>query len=144
MLPNQKTLVGESQSESLQIEDISSKEAPVIIDEKRPFTMIFNRKINSLLAGYRNACVSQFERDSSGVMKKQKEYGDVGVGWVYASDCSGDIAAVGGSKGFIQLIDMKRRELLGERMETAIGNILSLQFCRVSKNEMHLLSLIHI
>ena len=125
MLPNQKTLVGESESDSLEIEDMISKEAPVIIDEKLPLTMIFNRKINSLLAGYSNACVSQFERDSSGVMKKQKKYGDVGVGWVYASDCSGDIAAVGGDNGMISLINMKKKEVIQKGIRTCFEEVFS-------------------
>ena len=100
--------------------------------------MIFNLNLNSLLVGECNGCLSQYGRNPSGNFKKQKDYGDVGVGKVYAIEWSGNFAVVGGSNGMISLIDMNRRQVIAQGIETAIGIINSLRFCRVSQNEMHL------
>lgn len=136
VFPDGKTLVGEG-SGILQFEDITREEVPVEIDEGTFCTMVFNGNLQVLLTGDRNGCVSQYKLDSSGNFLKEKEY-DVGVGWVQASDYSGDLAVMGGDNGKISFIDMRRGLMLQNRIETAIGKIFSLQFCRVSEGEMHL------
>lgn len=138
ILPDEKTLVGRGKSGCLQFEVVPGKEAVVEIDQGEAHTMVFNPSLNSLLVGYGTRRVSQFEKDSSGVLKKQMDYKHIGVGWVQASDCSGDIAVVGGSEGKITFIHMRRREVLQRGVQTALANIESLQFCRVSQTEMHL------
>ena len=139
VLPDGKTLVGGALSGSLLVEDITKKEAPLEIGKGSGiYTMIFNRRVNSLLVGYGNGCVSQFEKDSSGILRKQKEYKNVGVGEINASDCSGDFAVVGGSNGMVILIHMRNKKVIGKGIKTAIGCVNSLQFCRVSETEMHL------
>ena len=140
MLPDGKTLVGGTPSGSLKVEDITGKDAPLEIDNQGSLikTMIFNQRVNSLLVGYLNGCVTQFKKDSSGNLRKEKRYGNVGVECVYANDCSGDFAVVGGKNGRISLINMRSRTVITMGMQTAIWRIFSLQFCRVSETEMHL------
>ena len=141
MLPDGKTLLGGSGLfvGVLQTEDITQEKSLMIIDQgSYIFTMIFNQSLNSLLIGNINRSVLQYERDSSGILRKKKDYGDIGVGCVLASDSSGDFAVVGGDNGIIKLIDMRTRKVFEKGIETAIGRIESLQFCRVSTTEMHL------
>ena len=140
LLPDGKTLIGGTKLNTLQCEDITRKEIKIVIDQigSSINTMRFNRKINSLLMGNNKGCVFQYGRESSGYFKKQKEYGNIEVGSIFAIDCSGDFAVVGGRKGIIKLIDMKSRKLLGKGIKTAFKWIEFVQFCRVSKTEMHL------
>ena len=139
MDPNRKTLIG-GNGDILKSEDITRKEVKVIIDQKCSdiSTMIFNRNLNSLLVGDNNGCLSQYGRNPSGDFKKQKHYGNVKMGKVFASDCLGDFAVVGGEKGIISLIDMKRRKVIQNKIKTAIREVYSLQFCRISRNKIYL------
>ena len=141
ILPDEKTLIGSGGAHRiLQTEDSTCKEDSVVIYQKSlVYTMVYNENLNSLLVGYVNGCVSQYNLKPSGVLEKQTDYGEVLVSRVDASDWSGDIAVVGGGDGEIRLIDMRRRQVLGHRIQTALGSIYTLQFCRVSQKEMHLL-----
>ena len=139
LLPDGKTFIG-GKSDSLKSEDITGKQGPMRIDKgNKIFTMGFNPKINSVLVGFANKWVSQYGRDSSGVMKMLRNYKDVGVGDVFASDIAGDIAVVGGQHGKITFINMQTRTLLQKGIQTAIKQIWSLKFCRISETEMHLI-----
>ena len=139
VLPDEETLIGANRL-ILKCEDMTRKELKRIIDKKRsPInTMIFNQNLNSLLVGEENGCFSQYGRNHSGDFKKQKEYGDVGVGVVYVSDWSGNFAVVGGRNGKISLINMKKRQVIAREIRTAIGSVCSLTLCRVSQSKMHL------
>ena len=139
ILPDGETLIGQNNG-NLKAEDMGGKKMRVFIDQKRSQieTMIFNQNLNSLLVGERNGCVSQYGKEFSGDFKKQKEYGDIQGGKLLASDWSGDFEVVGGEKGVITLIDMNKRKVIQKGIRTAIGCVSSLQFCRVSQNEMHL------
>ena len=139
MLPDSNTLVG-AKNNILQVEDIIRKKIRRVIDQKKSQinTMTFNQNLNSLLVGEENGCLSQYGRNLSGDFKKQKEYKDIGIEEIYAINWSGNFAVVGGSKGGISLIDMERRKVITKGIRTAVGSVLTLQFCRVSRNEMHL------
>ena len=139
LLANGKTVIGHF-GDLLKTEDITRKEIRGIIDQKESenTTMIFNQNLNSLLVGVRNGCLFQYGRNLFGDFKKQKEYGKVGVGVIIASDWSGNFAVVGGRNGKISLIDMTKREVIAKGITTAIGEVFSLQFCRVSRNQMYL------
>ena len=101
-------------------------------------TMIFNQNLNSLLVGKENGCLLQFERDLFGDLKKLKDYGDIELGEISASDWLGDFAVVGGDTWMISLINMKKREVIQKKIKTAIELIYSLQFCKVSLNQIYL------
>ena len=78
------------------------------------------------------------DRNKNGQWEIFKEYGKVNVGSVQSSDYSGDIAVVGGINGSLRFINMRKGQLIGQSMETAIGEIWSVQLSRVSENAMHL------
>ena len=138
VLPSGEIMIGEN-SGILKTEDITRKEIRVVIDQKESIeTMIFNKNLNSLLIGEKNGIVSQYGRNPSGNFKKQKEYRNVEVGRILASDWSGNFAVMGGSRGVIILIDMNRKLVIEKRIRTAIQWVCSLQFCRVSQKEMYL------
>ena len=139
MHPDGKTFFGRKNN-ILKSQDITRKEIKVIIDQKRSpiSTMIFNLNLNSLLVGGYNGRLSQYGRNHFGDLKKLKDYGNVGVGRIFAIDLSENFVVVGGKNGKISLIDMKKRELIRKGIKTGIRSIYSLQFCRVSQNEMHL------
>ena len=88
--------------------------------------------------GEKNGCLSQYVQAPFGGFKKQKEYGDVGVGMIYACDLSENFAVVGGGNGMISLIDMKKKKVIKKGIKTAIQWIYTLQFCRLSQNKMYL------
>ena len=90
------------------------------------------------MVGESNGCLSQYGRNPSGDFKKHKDYGNVGVGEVSAIDWSWNFAVVGGRNGKISLIDIKNRQVIQKGIQTAIANIYSLKFCRISQSEMHL------
>ena len=157
LIPNSNTLIGKYEKVFLQIEKITKNKIQTTIDSKKiPVTsMVFNHSLNSLLIGDLNGFASQFKQDSSGNLQMEKSYGNVGVGFILAIDCIGNIAVVGGMYGVIRLIDMENQEVIGKAgTPSAMGKIFSLQFCRISKTKVHLavggvnndysLSLIHI
>ena len=139
MLSGGKTLIG-AKDTILKSEDITRKEIKVIIDETKDgtATLIFNLNLNSLLVGRFNGSLCQYGRNPSGDFKKQKDYGNVGVGIVSASDWSGNFAVVGGNNGMISFIDMKKRKVIRKGIETATKMIYPLRFCRISQNKMYL------
>ena len=139
VLPDGNTLIGANYS-LLKSEDITGNRFKIVIDQKRNHisTIIFNLNLNLLLVGDEDGCLSQYGRNPSGDFKKQKDYGDVGVGEIFDIDWSGNFAVVGGTKGKISLIDMKKRKVIANGVRAAIGYIYFLRLCRISESEMHL------
>ena len=137
VLPDEKTLVGvKSDCYTLQTEDITDNAGPVQIDNQGSsiYSLLFSETTNSLLVGYDNGVAIQYERNSVGTWKVLENYGNLGIGTIRSCDHLGDLAIMGGSGSFkLRVINLKKRQLIGDTLETAIEYIRSLQFCKVSK-----------
>ena len=149
VLPDEKTLVGRKNDlKTLQTEDITNNAEPIEIfkinqnynqsynqrnNQDYIRTLLFNEITNCLLVGLKHGRAIQFERNSTGSWKTLKDYGNLGIGAIISCDYFGNLAVMGGNS--LRFIDMQKREIICKSLKTAIKNIRSLQFCKISKTK---------
>ena len=134
ILPTKKTIIGFcSLTKSLQIEEIRGR-TPVMIDNQNCYgnSIMYNQNLNILLVGYQNRFLIQYQQITFFTWKIQKKYTNIGVGRIYSIDLLRDIAVLGGDRGKIAFINLRKRQVIGELIDTSIYYIYSLQFCEVS------------
>ena len=93
--------------------------------------------LNLILVGDRYGRVAQYKYDlKTETIKLQKDYGNIGIRYIYSGTIMGNLAIVGGSKtSSLMMIDMVKQQIFGEQFETAVNTIQSIQLCLVSKSQ---------
>ena len=134
VLPNGKTLVGSS-GKNLVSEDLTTNNITTIGTMSSDIlTVLYDPKTKSLFAGDGDGHLHQYQRSGDeDQFKLVKDYGDIGIGPIFSSCLCGDLAFFGGwGTSSLAAVKISEKKLVNGTFETAIGDIFSLEACRVS------------
>ena len=140
VLPETNTLVlvDPKKNKSLVLDDFTLKNHTSFGNHTGTISnLLYDQTTQTLFAGDSKGHVIQYEKspeDESFVLAK--DYGDVGVGVVLSSTRVGEFALFTGSRGKVMAIDIKNRWRVKRSINTAFGDIMSLDVCRMPNLKM--------
>jgi hypothetical protein len=145
VLPDGKTIFGEEYGNSSMLisEDISKNESDACIEvDKRGktiCTLFYDEVSESLFAGGWDEKLGQYKKSKdSQSWTMVKDYGNMGIGWIYSVAQIGNLLIFGGNHTKLIAIDGVNQRQLEGGVDTAIGLVFSLQVCELPDEEMYL------
>ena len=132
ILPDQKSVVGYDYiSGKLQIEDITSNAAQVVIDEFSIFnivsTIVYNRKFNVLFVGNENGRLIKYKQGKNNKWKQDHDYGKLNIGRFTCCDQFQHYAFFAGTnKNNITMININNNKMINQNIDTPFDEITSL------------------
>ena len=131
VLPDGKTVVGPDASDrtKLIMEDITQGNRTEIATHGGIIlTLLFDPRTETLLVGDQSRHVKQYKRENKS-FTLIKDYGDVGVDWIWSSARVGEFAIFGGDNPSLVAIAIKNQPLHKGVLKTAYKSVYSLQVC---------------
>lgn len=93
----------------------------------------YDESTNTLFAGGYDQKVTQY-KENNGQWEESKDFGNVGISYVYSSTQIGDLIFFGGMNGSIRVLNTKTGETIGDPVKTSSKNIFTLMICYSDSN----------
>ena len=143
VLPDGRTVVGPDGSnfKKLVMEDTESSRVSHIATHANYInTLLYHADTGSLLVGDCGGHIVHYQRsETAGSFAKVKDYGHVGIGYVYSSTQMGVFGIFGGfNDSSIVVVDLSEQKLVRGKVKTAFRKLDSLRACRVSEKKVFL------
>ena len=138
VLPDGRTVIGADASDrtKLIMEDITQGNRTEIATHGGIIlTLLFDPRTETLLVGDQSRHVKQYKRENKS-FTLVKDYGDVGVDWIWSSAKVGEFAIFGGDNHSLIAIDIKNQTLLKGSLKTAYKSVYSLQVCFTNNHKL--------